>query len=242
MSAAKIEIVRATARDCCISKSDSSVESTAIVLVGAGGLGREVLHYVLEVIRPSPHMRVKGFLDDNPSESRPDGCDLPILGSILDYPIEPQDRFVMAIGDFVKRAELTRKMEARGARFMTVIHPTAYVAPNATVGNGCIVGPFCAIGSGARVGDHVLLTWYSSLAHDSVCHPFAVLSPYSTANGGAVLEEGVFLGTHAVIHPMIRVGAWSKVASGSVVYRDVPPNCLALGNPAKANPMLGASR
>ena len=222
--------------------SDTRAESTEIVLVGAGGLGREVLNYVIEAIRLSPHMRVKGFLDDNPSAVRPDHCAFPILGSILDYPIEPQERFVMAIGDGVKRAELIRKMEARSARFVTIIHPTAYVASNATVGNGCIVGPFSAIGSDARVGDHVLLTWYSSLAHDAISHPFAVLSPYSTANGGAILEEGVFLGTHAVIHPMIRVGAWSKVASGSVVYRDVPPNCLALGNPAKALPLLRTSQ
>ena len=222
--------------------SDTRAESTEIVLVGAGGLGREVLNYVLEAIRPSPHMRVKGFLDDNPSALSPDHCELPMLGSILDYPIEPQDRFVMAIGDCAKRAELIRKMEARSARFITIIHPTAYVASNATVGNGCLVGPFSAIGSDARVGDHVLLTWYSSLAHDSICHSFAVLSPYSTADGSAILEEGVFLGTHAVIHPMIRVGAWSKVASGSVVYRDVPPNCLALGNPAKAVPMLRTRR
>ena len=222
--------------------SDTKPKSTAIVLVGAGGLGRDVLNYVLEAIRPSPHMRVRGFLDDNPGAFRPDRCEFPLLGSILDYAIEPQDRFVMAIGDCVKRAELIRKMEARGARFITIIHPTAYVAPNATVGNGCIVGPFSAVGSDARVGDHVLLTWYSSLAHDSIAHSFAMLSPYSTANGSAILEEGTFLGTHAVIHPKIRVGAWSKVASGSVVYRDVPPNCLASGNPAKAIPLLGTSR
>ena len=221
--------------------SDTRAESIAIVLVGAGGLGREVLNYVLEAIRSSPHMRVKGFLDDNPSALRPDRCEFPILGSILDYPIEPQDRFVMAIGDCATRAELTRKLEARSARFVTIIHPTAYVAPNATVGNGCIVGPFSGIGSDARVGDHVLLAWYSSLAHDSISQSFAVLSPYSTANGSAILEEGVFLGTHAVIHPRIRVGAWSKVGSGSVVHRDVPPNCLAVGNPAKALPMLRTS-
>ena len=218
--------------------SETKAESTTIVLVGAGGLGRQVLNYVLDSIQPSPHMRVKGFLDDNPDALRSDRGDLPILSSILDYPIEPQDRFVMAIGDCVKRAELIRKMEARGARFITIIHRTAYVAPNATVGDGCIVGPFSAIGSHAMVGNHVLLTWYSSLAHDSISHSFAVLSPYSTANGGAVLEEGVFLGTHAVVHPMIRVGAWSNVASGSVVYRDVPPNCIASGNPAKAVPRL----
>jgi sugar O-acyltransferase (sialic acid O-acetyltransferase NeuD family) len=221
--------------------SDTRAESIAIVLVGAGGLGREVLNYVLEAIRPTPHMRVKGFLDDNLSALSPYRCEFPILGSILDYRIEPQDRFVMTIGECVTRAELIRKLEARGARFITIIHPTAYVAANATVGDGCIVGPFCAIGSDVRVGDHVLLTSYSSLAHDSVSHSFVVLSPYSAANGGAILEEGVFLGTHAVVNPLIRIGAWSKVASGSIVYRDVPPNCLALDNPAIVRPLLRRS-
>ena len=122
--------------------SDTRAESIAIVLVGAGGLGREVLNYVLDAIRPSPHMRVKGFLDDNLSALSPYRCEFPILGSILDYPIQPQDRFVMTIGDCVTRAELIRKLEARGARFITIIHPTAYVAANATVGDACIVGPF----------------------------------------------------------------------------------------------------
>jgi sugar O-acyltransferase (sialic acid O-acetyltransferase NeuD family) len=218
--------------------SDTRADSIAIVLVGAGGLGREVLNYVLDAIRPSPHMRVKGFLDDNLSALSPYRCEFPILGSVLDYPIQSQDRFVMTIGDSVTRAELIRKLQARGARFITIIHPTAYVAANATVGDGCIVGPFCGIGSDVRVGDHVMLTWYSSLAHDSFSHSFVVLSPYSTANGGAILEEGVFLGTHAVINPMVRIGAWSKVASGSIVYRDVPPNSLAVDNPAKVRPLL----
>ena len=148
----------------------------------------------------------------------------------------------MAIGDCVKRAELIRKMEARSARFITIIHPTAYVAPNATVGNGCIIGPFSAVGSDARVGDHVLLACYASLAHDSVSHSFVVLSPYSTASGGAILEEGVFLGTHAVIHPMIRVGGRSKVASGSVVYRDVPRIVWPSATRRKQLPMLRTSR
>ncbi len=217
---------------------DIEGESLAIILVGAGGFGREVLPYVLDAIKQSPRLRVKGFLDDNPSALQPHHCALPLLGSIKDYSVQPHDRFVMTIGDCSTRAKQIREMEARGARFLTIIHPTAYVASNAVIGVGCIVAPFSSIGNGAKVGNHVVLTWYASLAHDSIVHNYVVLSPYSTANGLAALEEGVFLGTHAVINPMIRVGAWSKVASGSVVYRDVPPNSLAMGNPAKARPML----
>lgn len=218
--------------------ANSATEEVAIVLVGAGGFGREVLGYVSDAIKSLPQLRVKGFLDDNADALKPFRCDYPVLGRIDDYPIQPEDRFVMTIGDPSTRAKIIKQMEARGARFISIIHPSAYVAPSATVGHGCIVAPFASIGSEAKVGHHVVLTWYSSLAHDSVARPFVVLSPYSTANGGAVLEEGAFLGTHAVVNPMIRVGSWSKVASGSVVYRHVPPHCLAMGNPAKARPLM----
>lgn len=217
---------------------DAEGESLEIILVGAGGFGREVLLYVLDAIKQSPHLRVKGFLDDNPSALQPFHSDLPILGSIKDYVIQPHDRFVMTIGDPSTRAKHIQEMEVRGARFLTIIHPTAYVAPTAVVGRGCIVAPFSSIGNSANVGDHVVLTWYSSIAHDGIAHNYVVLSPYSTANGAVTLEEGAFLGTHAVVNPMIRVGSWSKIASGAVVYRNVPPNCLAMGNPAKARPML----
>jgi sugar O-acyltransferase (sialic acid O-acetyltransferase NeuD family) len=222
---------------------DAGPEEVRIVLVGAGGFGREVLRYVLDAIKPLPQLRVKGFLDDNSEALQPFGCDFPVVGSIDGYSLQPSDRFVMTIGDPATRAKIIQRLEARGARFISIIHPSAYVAPTATLGHGCIVAPFASVGSETNVGNHVVLTWYASLAHDSKARDFAVLSPYSTANGGATLEEGAFLGTHAVVNPMIRVGAWSKVASGSIVYRHVPPHSLAMGNPAKARPLMrfGAS-
>lgn len=217
---------------------EREVGSRAVILVGAGGFGREVLRYVKDAVGNDPRVRLKGFLDDNPNVLQGFQCELSILGSIRGYRIEAEDHFVMAIGDPLTRAKIIREMEGRGARFITIIHPTAHVASNATIGNGCIVSPFSSIGSDAKIGNHVVLTWYSSLAHDSITHSFVILSPYATANGSVLLEEGVFLGTHATVNPMIRVGAWSKIAAGSVVYRHVAPYCLAMGNPAEARPML----
>ncbi|MFO0865272.1 MAG: acetyltransferase [Gemmataceae bacterium] len=220
---------------------DAGPQEERIILVGAGGFGREVLSYVRDAIKALPQLRVKGFLDDNADALNAFRCDYSVLGSIEGYSVQPSDRFVMTIGDPSTRAKFIQRLQARGARFISIIHPSAYIAPTATLGPGSIVAPFASIGNEAKVGNHVVLTWYASLAHDSVAKDFAVLSPYSTANGGATLEEGAFLGTHAVVNPLIRVGAWSKVASGSVVYRHVPPHCLAMGNPAKARPLMRAS-
>jgi sugar O-acyltransferase (sialic acid O-acetyltransferase NeuD family) len=179
---------------------------------------------------------VRGFLDDRPD---PRACDgLPLLGSISSYSPQEGDRFVVAVGDPEARARIISGLRDRGASFFRLVHPQAFVAATAQIGEGCIIAPFCAIGNAARLGDHVVLTWYSSVAHDAEVSSFAVLSPYSTVNGGASLGEGAFLGTHAAVNPLQRVGCWAKVAAGSVVYRPVPAQHLAMGNPAKSRPLM----
>lgn len=47
------------------------------------------------------------------------------------------------------------------------------------------------------------------------------------------IEDGVFLGTGAMILPGVTVGARSLVAAGAVVTEDVPPGAVAAGNPAR---------
>lgn len=48
-----------------------------------------------------------------------------------------------------------------------------------------------------------------------------------------VVEDGVFLGTGAMLLPGVTIGARSFIGAGSVVTHDVPPNSLAVGNPAR---------
>ena len=213
-------------------------EPSSLIVVGAGGFGREALPYIRDAIALDPAITIKGFLDDKLEAFNGKLDDLPMIGRIRDYRIESQDRFIVTIGNPEARADVTRSLEKRGAKFFTLIHPTANIASTAKVGTGCIIYPFCGVGNQANVGEHVVMTWYSSVAHDTVLEPFSMLSAYSTLNGGAVLEEGAFLGTHAVVNPLVRIGAWSRVAAGSVVYKSVGPRLLAMGNPARALPLM----
>lgn len=48
-----------------------------------------------------------------------------------------------------------------------------------------------------------------------------------------VVEDGVFLGTGAMVLAGVTVGARSLVGAGAVVTRSVPPNCVVVGNPAR---------
>jgi maltose O-acetyltransferase len=48
-----------------------------------------------------------------------------------------------------------------------------------------------------------------------------------------VIEDNVWLGGGVIVCPGVRIGENSVVGAGAVVTRDVPPNVLALGNPAR---------
>jgi acetyltransferase-like isoleucine patch superfamily enzyme len=85
---------------------------------------------------------------------------------------------------------------------------------------------------------HVALNTFASVGHDAVVGPFSVLSPYAVVNGNVRLGEGSFLGSHATVLPGLNVGAFSKLAAGAVVTRDVASCALAAGNPASARVMF----
>lgn len=48
-----------------------------------------------------------------------------------------------------------------------------------------------------------------------------------------VVEDGVFLGTGAVVLPGVTIGSRSLVGAGAVVVESAPPNCVLVGNPAR---------
>lgn len=210
-----------------------------IIVIGASGFGCEVAQYVRDVAKRHPEFRLRGFLDDDPGKkakiTRTLGME--VIGDTLTYAIQEKDRFLIALGDPKTRKRLSCRLAERGGRFFTLIHPTAYIAPTAKLGEGCIIGPFANVGSFATLDDHVLLNLYASAGHDTRIGSCAVISPYASANGGSIIEEGVFVGSHAVVTPNKMVGAQSKVAAGAVVYRDVPELSLATGNPAKMFPV-----
>ena len=203
-----------------------------IVIVGAGGFGREVRN-LLPSFLPEQPFGFKGFLGEDvgvPAEED-------ISGEILAVPEEYQpvagDRFVLAIGNMAARRRTVEAICAKGGEFLTLVHPTAFVASSARLGPGVLIYPFAAVSNNAILEDGVKLNYFSSVGHDTFLGKHCLLAPYATVNGFGHLEEDVYLSTHSTVAPQVRVGAGSVVSANSAVMKSVPTDSFVFGVPGR---------
>lgn len=209
-----------------------------ILIVGAGGFGREVAQWT-RAAWPDQADLVAGFLSADPDLLEGRACNLPILSEPSRYEPRPGDGLLLAIGIPEVRRRVAEDLLVRNATFLTLIHPTAIVCPTAAIGSGTIICPNAVVSDAARLGRCVLVNYHASLAHDSSAGDFAVLSPYAALAGGAQLGDDAFLGIHASVGPGVAVGARSKVAANSCALHDVPTDALVHGVPGRTSPRLG---
>jgi sugar O-acyltransferase (sialic acid O-acetyltransferase NeuD family) len=211
-----------------------------IIIVGAGGFGREVLQWARHAWPEHVH-KLTGFVSADPTKLHGHAPSLPIIGLPNDFELRPTDGFVLGIGIPRIRRVVAEQLEARGARFLTLIHPTAIVADTAVIGPGSVICPYAIVSDAVRLGRCVLVNYHASLGHDAEAGDYAVLSPYSSLGGSACVEEDTFLGLHASVAPGKRLAARSAISANSTALSDVPEECLVYGVPGRIAPKLEVS-
>ena len=204
-----------------------------LIIVGAGGFGREVLNWARDVSVKTGEWQVGGFLDAHPDALTGYHVDGEILGHPDSYHPQPEDVFVCAIGNSVTRLDVCRKLSEKGARFATLVHPQAIVGTGCTIGPGSIICPFSVVTTNTTLGSHVILNTHCCIGHDVVLGDGCTLSPHAAVAGNAVLGAGVFMGMHAVVLQRVHVGDRAVIGAGSVVLRKVAAGTTVLGVPAK---------
>jgi UDP-N-acetylglucosamine acyltransferase len=108
------------------------------------------------------------------------------------------------------------------------------------VGEGNTFREFCtvhratSIGECTRIGSHNHFLSYVHIAHDCVVGNHVIFSNNGTLAGHVTVEDHVILGGLSAVHQFCRLGARSMIGGCSKVVQDVPPYCIADGNPARA--------
>ena len=212
-------------------------EGLDVAIVGASGFGREVLQYCLDARAAGWPHRVVGFIDDRPDALEGFDVAVSILGGLKDMGRVNVRAFIIALGRPDLRRKVADAVDDIDGMLVSLIHPTAYVAPTAQIGSGVILCPFTLIAANSIVGSNVSVNVYSSIGHDACIGQHCVISPYSAVTGAVSLGDESFLGTHCTISPGIVVGRCSKISAGSTVTRDADAGSLLAGNPAKGRVM-----
>lgn len=204
---------------------------TPFVIVGAGGMGRELLGWIADC-GPDTRRRFQVAAFVSEGDDAGGRChDLPIVRP-EDW-TGPAPRFVIAIAEPAEKKRIALALAARGWEAEIFIHDSAAVGLKAAIGAGTVICPVCRISSDATIGEHVLVNSSSGIGHDAVVGSYSSLLGAVSVNGNARVGEGVLLGAGSMIYPGKAVGDGATVGLGSVVLRNVRAGATVFGNPAR---------
>jgi sugar O-acyltransferase (sialic acid O-acetyltransferase NeuD family) len=225
-----------------------------LIIIGAGGYGREILMLALDNPACGVEWRVKGFLDNrsgildgfvtdpnqlpgavpySPEMRERYRRNFPVLGDPLTYVPQKDDIFVAGVGEPGPRREYSTPLIRKGAEFIILIHPRASVSVFATMGRGCIVGPFCAISPDAHIGEFVTINSYTGIAHDVHIGDWCEIDGHCLIAGRSKIGAGVRMHAGSIITPDVEIGDNAVIGAGSVVFGRVPAGVTVIGNPAR---------
>lgn len=207
------------------------VAQERLILVGAGGFGRELYFWAADCHAAGTLPATAGFIDDVVQELP--GYDLPRLGALRDYTPGPGDRFLIALGEPAKKRQVVDLLRARGGQFATLIHPTTTIVRTASIAEGVVMCPYTMAMPDARIERFATLINYSGIGHDSVCGEFSTLSSLVDVTGNVRIGRDVMIGSGARLLPKVQVGDGATIGAGSIVVRSVKPGMTVFAAPAK---------
>ena len=204
-----------------------------LVIIGAGGLAREVFDLFTELHSSNnDEIIFKGFLSDGPSNIEDFGYPK-VISTVTDYMPDTNDVFLCAIGNPMHRYSTVQKIKVRGGVFINLIHPKAILAPNVKLGEGVIVKAFCVLDSQVSIGSYTYIQSSVIAGHDVQIGEFCQINSFSLIAGNVHIGDNCSINAGAKIIQGTKIGSGATVGIGSVVLRNVKPDTTVFGNPAK---------
>lgn len=163
---------------------------------------------------------------------------VPVTGddeTVMKYPVEAI-HLVNGVGSVrvnSRRRQLFERFKNRGYQFVSVVHPSAIIAPDVVCAEGVQIMAGAVIQPGCRIGINAVINTGCVVDHDCHIGDHTHISPGATLSGGVRVGENAHVGTGATVIQGIQIGRDSLVAAGAVVIRDVPDGATVAGVPAK---------
>ncbi|MBO7167003.1 MAG: NeuD/PglB/VioB family sugar acetyltransferase [Kiritimatiellae bacterium] len=193
---------------------------TDIIVIGAGGLGREVLWTIERINQISQTWNIVGVCDDATDRFEGSVSSYLYLGDVESaVSSNPQAAFVIAIGNNEIREKIYSKYKDR--HYPAIIDPSAVVAPSSKIGKGTFVAPGAIVAVDTSIGDFAIVNQHARMGHDSSIGDFSQLAPGVGVCGNVKIGRSAFLGVNSSVLPGMRIGDGAKVSAGIPVCKNL---------------------
>lgn len=205
-----------------------------MLIVGAKGFAKEVL----EILHQLNQLGNLVFYDDVNSDV-PEKLfgQFPVLRTDQEastYFKTIDNQFTIGIGNPVLRKKLHDKFKDLGGEFTSTISPLATIGFYGNqIESGCNIMTGTVITSDIIIKKGTLINLNCTIGHDSFLGEFVELSPGVHISGNCTIGDYSVFGTNASVLPKLTIGKNVIIGAGSVVTKDLPDNCVAVGIPAK---------
>jgi len=210
------------------------MERKDLVIIGAGGFGREVMWQLGEINHCTDQYNIMGFVDDAPELHGKLLNGFPVIGNIqwlTDYPREICA--VISVGNSKTRNRIYDKIKKNSfISFPTIIAGDVRYSDSVEFGKGCIVCLSSILTVNVVIGEFVIINLDCTIGHDVLLDDFVTLYPSVNVSGNVHIGAYTEIGTGANIIPGKNIGKNTIIGAGSVVTKDIPSDCTAVGIPA----------
>ena len=192
-----------------------------LYIIGAGGLGREMIA-TLSFYKRNSKFKLTGFIDDNqPTGKVING--LTVLGGTEFLRKIDSANVLIGVGNSSIREQIFSNLSEHIISFPTIIHPNASIhsIEFVNIGKGCYIADGCILTTNISIGNFTYLLPGVTLSHDTAIDNFCTLMPGVRISSGATLGNRVVIGTGTIITKPISICDGAVIPPGRIITSNV---------------------
>ncbi len=207
-----------------------------IVILGAGGFGREASLLVEQINRASAMEKIEliGFIDDDQKKINQVFRSYKVLGGLSCLSKLAENVLTICV---VGKPEIKKNMIIRAEDYSlqhtSLIDPDVELNGELRTGTGVLINKGCIFTTNITIGNHVSINPGCGIGHDVEIGDYTTLMWRVNLSGDVKVGHCCLLGTGVTVLQGLKIGNSVTIGAGAIVTKDLPDNCTAVGIPAR---------